>query len=417
MNDYISTIIETLYFIIISCSFYSKKIKPLRAMVALLPILSAKSIFIFIPLTSEAEFLSSCINVVLGIISILIMINDGILNSVMCYVGAYILGFVIQLPFIIITSQFTVIHESLYYSFYGSLYTLFAALFLYEFADLGRLYNSIFEKNGLKNYLLINLFAVFFIVTLYYKINTDQFLDILLFVIIAISILLSMNFILFNQLHRIRKQNEQIKAYEQYLPVLDALIDNVRIKQHNHINEIQAISSLMHTYKDYDSLTSEMQKYLEISKLPAESDYILKLNMHLVSGFLYQKKIYAASKNITINYSIQAYSLYTKVPEYDLVELIGILTDNAIEASPDNSTIVITIDSEYNKFIFSTRNPGYVISQNDKYNFFSKGYSTKNKESHSGLGLYHLKNIVVNTYNGTVSVWNEGTDILFEIIV
>ena len=40
MNDYISTIIETLYFIVISCSFYSKKINPLRAIVALIPILS-----------------------------------------------------------------------------------------------------------------------------------------------------------------------------------------------------------------------------------------------------------------------------------------------------------------------------------------------------------------------------------------
>ena len=33
MNDYISTIIETLYFIVISCSFYSKKINPLATQI------------------------------------------------------------------------------------------------------------------------------------------------------------------------------------------------------------------------------------------------------------------------------------------------------------------------------------------------------------------------------------------------
>ena len=417
MNDYISTIIETLYFIIISCAFYSRKIKPVRILTALMPVLAGKLFFIIIPISSEIEFLSSCINVILGIISILIMVNDGILNSVICYVSAYILGFIIQFTFVIITSRLAIIYDSIYYSLFGSVYTLLAAVILYQFAGLNRVYTAIFEKNNLKNILLVNLFAVFFIIALYYKINTEHFLDVLLFVIVSISILLSMNILLFNQFKRIKKQSEQIKAYEQYLPVLNALIDNVRIRQHNHINEIQSIIALIHTYRDYDSLTNEMLKYLEVSMLPVESDLILKLNMHLVAGFLYQKKIHAASKNININYSILTYSLHTKVPEYELVELIGILTDNAVEASPADSTVAITIDSKDNKLIFGTRNPGFIISQDDMNSFFTKGYSTKNKKRHSGLGLYQLKNTVVSIYDGTVSVWNDGTDILFEIVV
>lgn len=101
--------------------------------------------------------------------------------------------------------------------------------------------------------------------------------------------LVSINIVLINQLKRLRVQSAQLNAYEQYLPVLESLIQNVRIKQHNHTNEIQSIISLLHTCNDYDSLVSEMTKYINISLDSTEPDYLLKLNLHLVAGFLYHK--------------------------------------------------------------------------------------------------------------------------------
>lgn len=223
--------------------------------------------------------------------------------------------------------------------------------------------------------------------------------------------------VLINQLKRLRVQSTQLNAYEQYLPVLESLIQNVRIKQHNHTNEIQSIISLLHTCKDYDSLVFEMKKYINVSLESAEPDYLLKLNLHLVAGFLYHKKLQASQNGIVIDYNILSYNLECKVPEYTLVELFGILIDNAIEATPKDETVHITIDSANGKIIFSTKNPGYILTPDDRTNFFTKGYSTKAVHTNSGLGLYNLRDIVLNQYHGSISLWNEGTDILFEIII
>ena len=125
----------------------------------------------------------------------------------------------------------------------------------------------------------------------------------------------------------------------------------------------------------------------------------------------------ASEHGIVLEYNVLSYNLESKVPEYTLVELFGILIDNAIEATPKDGTVHITINSANRKIIFSTRNPGYVLTPDDRTNFFTKGYTTKSTNTNSGLGLYNLRDIVLNQYNGSVSLWNEGTDILFEIIV
>lgn len=98
-----------------------------------------------------------------------------------------------------------------------------------------------------------------------------------------------------------------------------------------------------------------MTKYINVSLESAEPDYLLKLNLHLVAGFLYHKKLQASQNGIVIDYNILSYNLECKVPEYTLVELFGILIDNAIEATPKDGTVHITIDSANGKIIFSNK--------------------------------------------------------------
>lgn len=261
------------------------------------------------------------------------------------------------------------------------------------------------------------MFALAFIMAIYFKLDKSQFIDVVLFVLITFFILVCMNLVLFNQFKKINIQSAQLTAYEQYLPVLDSLIQNVRIKQHNHANELQSIIGLMHTYKDYESLTREMNKYINISQTLSQPDFLLKLNMPLVAGFLYHKKLEASKTGVNLEYIINSYNLSSIVPEYELIELMGILIDNAVDAVKPDSIIHIGLDTVDGKIKFTTRNAGHIITQKERDLMFTKGYSTKHSGKHSGLGLYQLKNIVLNQYNGIIAVWNEGTDILFEITV
>lgn len=220
---------------------------------------------------------------------------------------------------------------------------------------------------------------------------------------------------------KLQENQKELLAYQQYLPIVEGLIDEVRTRQHNHDNTIQAISALPFSYKDYDTLVQAIQEYSNQSfseKLPSS---LLKLNYKLVAGFLYYKVKEAKHQGKNLQITIKNYALQTILPEYILMELLGILIDNAIEAVTEGDTIFLTLDSTHSKVYAEITNPGPIIDGTLLHNMFQKGYTTKssNKEQH-GLGLFYLKNKLA-AYNGTVTVFNHtenDTDyITFKILV
>ena len=59
----------------------------------------------------------------------------------------------------------------------------------------------------------------------------------------------------------------------------------------------------------------------------------------------------AERKGITLSISIQNFALQTIVPEYELLEMTGILLDNAIEATAESEIIKVSIDSYQAKVV------------------------------------------------------------------
>ena len=89
---------------------------------------------------------------------------------------------------------------------------------------------------------------------------------------------------------------------------------------------------------------------------------------------------------------------------------MGILVDNAIEASSEEQYIYIQINSVENQVHFYISNPGPELTPQLRGLFFTKGYSTKqyDKKQH-GLGLYKLKKIA-DRYNGMIILDNKVKD-------
>lgn len=131
--------------------------------------------------------------------------------------------------------------------------------------------------------------------------------------------------------------------------------------------------------------------------------------------------MYAINNNRNIVFSFDTYKLDSQVPEYHLVEMFGILIDNALEAIPEGESIYVSVSSENNTTTFTTRNSGWILNDEDYTNFFTNGYTKKPefsfKSNHSGLGLYYLKQLVLYRYKGKLALWNEDTDIVFQITV
>ena len=96
---------------------------------------------------------------------------------------------------------------------------------------------------------------------------------------------------------------------------------------------------------------------------------------------------------------------------------VGILIDNALDATPAGGTAYVTISCDGERICITTRNSGSILTPEDRKHFFTKGFSTKKDNKHSGLGLYQLNQLVKKYPEGTLSLWNEKSDILFQVEV
>ena len=303
----------------------------------------------------------------------------------------------------------------------GILLTTVFSFIFYKFVPANKLYTLIQNSTLPLRIVLVNLFIIIFSFVFYFKLNPNSFLAQYIFVLIVLSTLFFINLDIIYTHMKLQENQKELLAYQQYLPIVEGLIDEVRTRQHNHDNTIQAISALPFSYKDYDTLVQAIQEYSNQSfseKLPSS---LLKLNYKLVAGFLYYKVKEAKHQGKNLQITIKNYALQTILPEYILMELLGILIDNAIEAVTEGDTIFLTLDSTHSKVYAEITNPGPIIDGTLLHNMFQKGYTTKssNKEQH-GLGLFYLKNKLA-AYNGTVTVFNHtenDTDyITFKILV
>ena len=157
----------------------------------------------------------------------------------------------------------------------------------------------------------------------------------------------------------------------------------------------------------YDSITKALKSFEKHAEIDHTKLELLKINLKLVAGFLISKSSDAKALGKNVQIKIKNYNLSTSLPEYTLIELYGILMDNALEAISEGDTVFIEINSKDGKIIFNIRNKGPVITPKLRESIFQKGYSTKNADSHNrGIGLYKLKN-TVDENNGIIILDNE----------
>ena len=109
------------------------------------------------------------------------------------------------------------------------------------------------------------------------------------------------------------------------------------------------------------------------------------------------------------------------MPEYELISIIGILIDNALESTAPFGTAYLYLDSRQNQIEIRTRNKGSVKTNEFRQNMFSPGYTTKTGDGHGhGYSLYNLKKLT-DKYNGKIYLDTVNTDqgdyIQFDVIV
>ena len=217
----------------------------------------------------------------------------------------------------------------------------------------------------------------------------------------------------------VEKKKTQLEINGLYYDAYDQLITLVRERQHDTKNHINTILSMIYTTEDHDELVAKQTEYCQhVIDINDKAKLVLSVANPLIAGFLYSKIQETERKGIEFDYHVDIPKTTVIIPEYELVEMAGILIDNAVEAleygenenvnvKTDISKIYVSMRESEERLELTVANTSDYFEEDVTAYFFEAGYSSKGKGR--GIGLHKLKRMV-NEKTGDIIVSNEMHD-------
>ena len=237
------------------------------------------------------------------------------------------------------------------------------------------------------------------IITIYY---TDKLPIIITFLsFISLLAYFSISIYSLTRIMKLTLTTRKLESAEEYNNTLRILHDNVRGFKHDFDNIVTTIGGFIRT-NDMEGLK---QYYLQLEDDCQRVNNLYILNPEVVNNDgiynLLTKKYYEAdSKDIKVNITFLLDLSKLNMKIYEFARILGILLDNAIEASSEYDEKLINLtfreDSRNSRQLIIIENT-YKNKDVDTEKIFEKGVS--GKEEHSGLGLWEVRKIVKKNEN------------------
>ena len=249
--------------------------------------------------------------------------------------------------------------------------------------------------------LIFGLFTLIIqlIITIYY---TDKLPVIITFLsFISLLAYFSISIYSLTRMIKLTLTTRKLQSAEEYNNTLRILHDSVRGFKHDFDNIVTTIGGFIRT-NDMEGLK---QYYLQLEDDCQRVNNLYILNPEVVNNDgiynLLTKKYYEAdSKDIKVNITFLLDLSKLNMKIYEFARILGILLDNAIEASSECEEKLINLtfreDSKNSRQLIIVENT-YKNKDVDTEKIFEKGVS--GKEEHSGLGLWEVRKIVKKNKN------------------
>ena len=345
--------------------------------------------------------------------------RESILESI--YIFIITTASILLIQFIVV-SILELLSSSIEYNFENGLFAqvifLFAILLISKYLPLNIIFDFFVANNRVFKYLLLNIFLILLVLWFYWLADMDQILR----NIISISVLsigmLYINLVFLRNGLINKHEEQQRKIYEQYLPVIDELMDKLRAKQHEFDNHIQAINMLTLTSTDYETIVKSMKLYINELETDNYIKDLSKLDNKILAGFIYSKIKKAHELNVSFKMEIENYLFKIEMKDYELIEVLGNLLDNALETGIEGNRVILKLTKKEDMNVIQISNKHPYLKKDIVNKMFKEGISTK---SHTrGYGLYNVKQIV-HKYNGETQVYNDELDgenyVVFNLIL
>lgn len=221
----------------------------------------------------------------------------------------------------------------------------------------------------------------------------------IIFGVILNLVIIYLCVVIYKQKQEIQRNKEKIEFLNESNEGLMELNDTIRSFKHDFYNILQAIDG----YIMMNNM-EELRKYFD--KLLKECNHVKNLEMLTINTInnpaiygVVLSKYRLAEKN-NINMDIDVLMDFSNISEksYCLSRILGILLDNAIEASLDSEDGHISVQFLQN----ATDTKKRIIIENsynqkeniDTTKIFQKEYSTKKIKGNSGLGLWKVRDMI-----------------------
>lgn len=184
-------------------------------------------------------------------------------------------------------------------------------------------------------------------------------------------------------------------------------IDALRAQTHEFMNKTHVIMGLIEQNK-YDMVQTYIQQIT--SDYQKEVGYITEIiSSPAIAGFILGKINEAKEQNVnlTLNPSSFLPDLVIDESVHDIIQILGNLLDNAIDATKDEDSkqinLLISHETEGNILIIEVKDSGCGIQSSNINELFQKGFSTKG--TGRGYGLHAIYRIVTK-HNGLIDITN-----------
>ena len=204
--------------------------------------------------------------------------------------------------------------------------------------------------------------------------------------------------------HRVQARR-RTAMLEQYLPLVEELIEQVRARQHDFNNQMMAVAAAVSAAHDLQEAQEAVTSLLRHVRLDGADRELLKCDSKVISGLLFGKMKQAELKQVRVEVTVAGAFLRRALSEADWVELIAILLDNAIEAASPGDVLYARAIEEAGSLRFSVLNPHAALTNMEFIQMFRRGWSTKGEAGH-GYGLYNVRQIV-ERHGGKIITGND----------
>lgn len=289
-------------------------------------------------------------------------------------------------------------------------------ILIIKFKDLKFNFSSDIDKKN-KIIIISNLcFGIITIIiqsiTLFYYVDT---LPIVITLLNFISLLayFALSIYSLTRILKLISTTKKLESAEAYNNSLRVLHDSVRSFKHDFDNTITTIGGFIMT-NDIDGL-KKYYKQLQADCQNVNNLYLLNpsvVNNDGIFNLVTKKYQEADSKNIRMNLSFLLDLQTLHMPIYEFARILGILLDNAIEASSLSSEKIINLtfrnDSKHSRQLIIVENT-FSDENIDTEKIYEKGSTSK--PNHTGLGLWTVRKIL-NKHNN-INLYTSIRDDLF----